>query len=357
MIMTIRTLLACCTVSALTAIACATSSAEPPQFRISQVYSNLDGSIQFVELTEMAGLNGQHRFAGMTLSVTRDGIKKQYTFPYDLSTEQTANLSIVVAATARLPVGSYGGYSYFCCYEPTFGSLPTRFLPTGSATLDFAGVDQVAYAGLPTDGENALYRDGTVQVATVGGRPCQPVLGCGRFAIDHAYSYIWATEYYNAALDHYFVAALADEIDDIDAGRRFGWQRTGERFVIGGGFDTYPGLDHPVCRFYLPPGTGDSHFYSASVEECAEVKARFPALMLETTAAFHAALPDSNTGACPTDLDFNGGGLLDPLYRLWNGRMDSNHRYTKSTAIRDDMIRRGYVSEGYGPMGVAMCVR
>jgi hypothetical protein len=234
--------------------------------------------------------------------------------------------------------------------------LPLRFLPTAGATLDFAGIDRLTYARLPTDGASALYRDGTAQSATVGGGGCYTGVGCGpRFPIAH--SYISAIEYYDAIRDHYFVTALADEIDAIDAGRVSGWRRTGEFFFIAGGLVTYPGLDQPVCRFYIPPDLGDSHVLSASAEECAEIGRRFPRLQLETTAAFHVATPDRDTGMCPEDLDWmNGSGLLRPLYRLWNQRSDSNHRYTTKRAIRDDMISRGYVSEGYGPAGVAMCV-
>ncbi|MDQ6621670.1 MAG: hypothetical protein M3Z31_18600 [Pseudomonadota bacterium] len=44
-----------------------------------------------------------------------------------------------------------------------------------------------------------------------------------------------------------------------------------------------------------------------------------------------------------------------PLYRLWNARTDSNHRYTTDPAVRDAMIRRGYVLEGIGPTPIAMC--
>ena len=43
------------------------------------------------------------------------------------------------------------------------------------------------------------------------------------------------------------------------------------------------------------------------------------------------------------------------MYRLWNQRADSNHRYTADRAQRDAMIARGYAAEGYGPLGVAMC--
>ena len=63
---------------------------------------------------------------------------------------------------------------------------------------------------------------------------------------------------------------------------------------------------------------------------------------------FLASLPDPVTGECSHN--------QIPVYRLWNARADSNHRYTTSPAIRDDMVSRGYVKEGYGPEAVAMCV-
>jgi hypothetical protein len=328
-------------------------------FQITQLFSNIDGSLQFVELTETAGLNGQHRFTGLTLTITHGGIEKKYTFPRDLPNDRTAHMTIVVAAS-QLPVGEPYGAVYYCCWNPTFSSLPPRFLPTGGATLDFAGTDRMTYAALPTDGISALSRDGTVQRATVpmyaSCVPDFPGVGCAaRERI--AQSYVFAIEYYHAIRDHYFVTALADEIDVLDRGQLVGWKRTGESFLIGAALNTYPGLNRPVCRFYIPPAVGDSHFFSASTDECEAVRTRFPQFTLETTAAFHAALPDPSTGVCPQDLDFeNGGGLLTPLYRLWNRRIDSNHRYTTSIAIRDAMISEGYVSEGYGPIGVAMCV-
>jgi hypothetical protein len=40
---------------------------------------------------------------------------------------------------------------------------------------------------------------------------------------------------------------------------------------------------------------------------------------------------------------------------LWNGRADSNHRYTVDPDVRAAMLSLGYVAEGYGPDGVAMC--
>ena len=53
---------------------------------------------------------------------------------------------------------------------------------------------------------------------------------------------------------------------------------------------------------------------------------------------FEMDLPDAVTGACPA------GGV--PVYRIWNQRYDSNHRYTTSTAIRDQMVAEGRCGGG-----------
>ena len=78
--------------------------------------------------------------------------------------------------------------------------------------------------------------------------------------------------------------------------------------------------------------------------------ARFPSFVLETDAAFYALLPNAINGECPQ------GQFVVPVYRLWNARADTNHRYTTSLSLRDTMVAQGYVSEGYGPYGVAFCV-
>ena len=167
-------------------------------------------------------------------------------------------------------------------------------------------------------------------------------------------SAITVIEYYNKSLDHYFITPLAHEIDALDSGRIVGWGRTG--FVFDG-YATPGGAQgavvNPVCRFIIPPEHGDSHFLSASPAECAVVREKvltdpnFSGYLEETSAEFYIALPNIATGECPA-----GTG---PVYRLWNQRADSNHRYTADRAQRDAMIARGYAAEGYGPLGVAMC--
>ena len=69
---------------------------------------------------------------------------------------------------------------------------------------------------------------------------------------------------------------------------------------------------------------------------------------LETGEMFFVALPDIVSGACPPG--------TARLYRLWNQRADSNHRYTTSAALKAQMTAAGHVAEGYGPDAVAMCL-
>ena len=151
-----------------------------------------------------------------------------------------------------------------------------------------------------------------------------------------------AVEYYDAALDHYFITSLPTEIAALDGGQFPGWVRTGLGFNVYDAGSSVAGST-PVCRFYGSPAAGlNSHFYSASPVECQQVVQRFPAAwLLESYDVFEVFLPDLNTGQCPA------GSI--PVYRAWNQRVDSNHRYTTDLSVLQAMIAKGYVAEGYGP--------
>jgi Abnormal spindle-like microcephaly-assoc'd, ASPM-SPD-2-Hydin/Repeat of unknown function (DUF5648) len=150
-------------------------------------------------------------------------------------------------------------------------------------------------------------------------------------------------EFYNAAMDHYFMSSLAADIDALDSGHFPGWVRTGRSFKA------YPqpatGAS-PLCRFYMP-APQDSHFYSASMVECAAVAAKYPTFVFEAPDVFHISLPDAATGACPS--------ATVPVFRLFNNRADANHRYTTDPQIKVQMIGQGYTAEGYGPSATIMC--
>jgi len=151
-------------------------------------------------------------------------------------------------------------------------------------------------------------------------------------------------EFYNATLDHYFISSLSADIQALDSGKFAGWTRTGLSFKA---YDAAAPGTNPVCRFYIPPPQGDSHFYSASPAECADVRTKFPTFDYESAAVMYVGLPDTTTGACAS-------GFV-PVFRLWNQRADSNHRYTTDPGVRAAMIAKGYLPEGYGADGVAMC--
>ena len=166
-------------------------------------------------------------------------------------------------------------------------------------------------------------------VAGIGGAAAQPVE---------------VVEYYHAGLDHFFITAAPLEIAVLDQGQVPGWARTGATFKA---YASPAAGANPVCRFYLPIGHGDSHFYSASPAECALAAALFPHFVYESPNVMYIGLPDTATGAC-------AAGTL-PVYRVWNGKPETNHRYTTDIAVRDRMVAKGWIAEGYGPNAVIMC--
>ena len=151
-------------------------------------------------------------------------------------------------------------------------------------------------------------------------------------------------EFYSIARDHYFISASLSEIADLDHGVHPGWTRTGLSFK---GFAAAGAGAGPVCRFYIPPVLGDSHFYSASPAACFQLPLDFPTFTYETPDAFYIGSPDTVSGTCAV-------GTI-PVYRVWNARADTNHRYLTSAPMRQQMVAAGWIAEGYGPDAVIMC--
>jgi serine protease len=150
-------------------------------------------------------------------------------------------------------------------------------------------------------------------------------------------------EYYNRALDHYFITWIPAEIAALDAGTTIpGWTRTGQAFRA---WTTPEAGSSPVCRFYIPPARGNSHFYGRDAVECEATQRNLPDLVLEEARFMHLALP--SLGTCPAN--------TLPVYRVFNDQADANHRYTTDRAVRDQMVARGWIAEGEGADFVAMC--
>jgi hypothetical protein len=160
-----------------------------------------------------------------------------------------------------------------------------------------------------------------------------------------------AVEFYHAGLDDYFVTASPSEIQDLDNGVHAGWVRTGLRFLVYTDPAAAPAGVQPVCRFYVAPAYGDSHFYSASPAECAATAQKFKAQWVyESPAVFYIALPDAASGACPTG--------SRGIFRFLNAANGLHHRYTAEVDVRDSIISDGgWIQEGYGtpPDSPVMC--
>lgn len=155
---------------------------------------------------------------------------------------------------------------------------------------------------------------------------------------------VTVVEYYNASFDHYFISWLNDEIFRLDNGSLPGWVRTGQTFKASD--VAIPALGtSPVCRFYIPPASGDSHFFGRDALECNSTAQKFAALVLEDPRFMHMLLPAA--GTCPYN--------TTPVYRVFSNRADANHRYTTDRATRDQMVAKGWIAEGDGPDLVVMC--
>ncbi len=121
-------------------------------FSMDELFSNADGSVQFLELTALAP--GQQFVNGHTLVVTQGGTSHTFrignNLPGDTSghrmlfgTQSFANLGIV---------------------RPDF-VVPDGFFFTSGATITYAeGSDVWTYGALPTDGVHSLNRDGSTSV-------------------------------------------------------------------------------------------------------------------------------------------------------------------------------------------------
>jgi len=144
-----------------------------------------------------------------------------------------------------------------------------------------------------------------------------------------------AVEFYNAALDHYFITAEPAEVAMLDSGMLVpGWSRTGYTFKVWP-----PGSPSGLstCRFFGTPGIGpSSHFFTLDPAECAQVKGN-PSWTLESY-AFQAFPPSG--GDCPLDRM-----LVTRLFNNGKGGQ-ANHRYLTSHSEVAAMMVQGWIEEG-----------
>lgn len=315
-----------CVLASWTAVACAL----PGTFMIDQVYSNADGSVQFIVIRDHGANDcdaGENHWAGQPLISRGPAGPRTFHFPADLPTCHTSGKRMLIATQ---------GFAALGVVTPDY-VIPNGFVQAPVGGINFANVSDISYTNIPTDGVHAL--DGNLDVVA----NLATNLAGASASVSPTSFVATAIEYYHAAFGHYFVTAIPDEIAKLDAGVFSGWARTGESFKVyvasGDGLAA-------VCRFFtvaFPPTS--SHFYAPRGLGCEGTLAN-PDWQFEGD-VFYAALPDA-TGACPA-------GTV-PVYRLYNNGQGGapNHRFTVRDAIRTQMLGAGYIAEGAG-IGVGMC--
>jgi hypothetical protein len=115
-------------------------------WRFSQLYSNASGSVQFIQLAVTE--DNEQFVSGFTISSGAN----TFTIPSNLPASTTSNKWILLATAGfgSLPGG----------VTPDF-VIPPNFFPTGGGTLNYAsGTDVWTYGAVPTDGVNALHKNG-----------------------------------------------------------------------------------------------------------------------------------------------------------------------------------------------------
>ena len=122
-------------------------------YKIHQIFSNADGTVQFVVLQTL--FDGEDRWNGHYIKgIDADGLTgRAYVFPADLPSGNTAGSSVLIATQ---------GFAALGVLAPDY-VVPNNFINTSSGTVDFAGVDSITYpvGQLPTDGKHSLLRDGS----------------------------------------------------------------------------------------------------------------------------------------------------------------------------------------------------
>jgi hypothetical protein len=123
-------------------------------YDVNEIFSNPDGTIQFVELVEADGLDGEDVFAGTTL-VSDAAI---FVFPISLPSPLTANTFVLIATAgfAALPGAPTPDYIFQDGFVDVTADT-IKFCSSPACTPGpFTFFDSLSFVSLPTDGSTSL---------------------------------------------------------------------------------------------------------------------------------------------------------------------------------------------------------
>lgn len=128
---------------------------------ISELYTSVDGAVQFIELRENLNANGEQFLAGHAITATsQDGtMENTFMFPTNLPSNMTAGRRFLLATA---------NFEALTGITPDY-IIPANFLfPAGNVNFaGLAGGADVTYTSLPTDGvQSRNYPGGSIAAAT-----------------------------------------------------------------------------------------------------------------------------------------------------------------------------------------------
>jgi len=123
-------------------------------WRMNEVYSNVDGSIQFIEMRSSVDGHEKLTCCQMVAGNFISGVDTTYAFPQNLPTPQTAGKLLLIATAS---------------FEDTHGVkpdyiIPDRYLATGPGDVFYN--DTLSWNELPLDGVNSFAASGSIAAAT-----------------------------------------------------------------------------------------------------------------------------------------------------------------------------------------------
>lgn len=165
-------------------------------------------------------------------------------------------------------------------------------------------------------------------------------------AFEYNPTIVTVAEFYNTALDAWFISGRPDEQYLLD--NTSGFRRSGATFQAKSALASdLTAAEDLVCRYYVSiasPFTS-SHFYGVKATDCMTIAGNVAA---GTVTGFSNEGYDFATYRAATSTTCPGTAPM-PVYRSFrsatNGKTP-NHRYTTSAASRDNMAAQGWVNEG-----------
>ena len=138
------------------------------QWRITQLFSSADGTVQFIELTALA--SGQQLIGGRVVTSSQGATTRSYTIPTDLPGDSATVMYdgyYGTTTTYKSFVIGTQGFAALHVVTPDY-TVPNGFLFTTNGTVNWdTSSDVFTYASLPTDGTHALNRNNGATVTNL----------------------------------------------------------------------------------------------------------------------------------------------------------------------------------------------